>query len=157
MRAASRRDRFRPEEAGDARIVWTSCGERLECAHVQVPVDWSHPRRDTITLAVMRDVGSDPDRRIGSLFWNPGGPGGSLEQVRAEGKNLDAQLEGRFDIVGWDLRGTGESTHVRCFESETAAEQFFHDWEIPFTTSSSGRMTRKTAHRTRRGGALEAC
>src|SRR5262249_57406352 len=38
-----------PEEAGDARIVWTSCGERLECAHVQVPVDWSHPRRDTIT------------------------------------------------------------------------------------------------------------
>jgi len=143
-----------PEEAGEARIAWTSCGERLECAHVQVPLDWNHSRRKTITLAVIRHLASDPDRRIGSLFWNPGGPGGSLEQVRAEGKNLDAQFEGRFDIVGWDLRGTGESTHVRCFEDETGAEHFFRDWELPFTTSSSRRILLKTAVLARRCRAL---
>ena len=143
-----------PEEAAEARIAWTNCGERLECAHVQVPLDWNHPRRSKITLAVIRHLASDPERRIGSLFWNPGGPGGSLEQVRAEGKNFDAQFQGRFDIIGWDLRGTGESTHVRCFEGETAAEQFFRDWELPFTTSSSWRTLRKTAVLARRCRAL---
>jgi len=121
-------------------IAWTSCGQRLECARVQVPLDWNRPNEAEITLAVIRHLASRPEQRIGSLFWNPGGPGGSLDRVRDEGGTLDAQFHGRFDIVGWDIRGSGESTHVLCFDSQSDADAFFRDWALPFTTSSSSRI-----------------
>ena len=129
------------EETAKARIAWTGCGERVECARVRVPLRWSHPHGRKITLAVIRHLASQPERRIGSLFWNPGGPGGSLDRVKNDGERLDVILQGRFDLVGWDLRGTGESTLVRCFRSEELAQRFFHDWALPFTTASSRRAT----------------
>jgi pimeloyl-ACP methyl ester carboxylesterase len=142
------------EETAKARITWTGCGERLECARVRVPLRWSHPHGRKITLALIRHLASQPERRIGSLFWNPGGPGGSLDRVRNDGERLDVILQGRFDLVGWDLRGTGESTHVRCFRSEELAQRFFRDWALPFTTASSRRTLRKMAALARRCHAL---
>ena len=63
-----------------------------------------------------RHLASDPDRRIGSLFLNPGGPGDSgVDAVTGQGEALDAITAGRFDVVGWDLRGTGRSAPVSCF------------------------------------------
>jgi hypothetical protein len=44
---------------------------------VQVPLDYDQPNGATISLAVVRLPASDPAHRIGSLFLNPGGPGGS--------------------------------------------------------------------------------
>src|SRR4051812_35336518 len=56
---------------------WSSCGDRgAECGTVRVPLDWAEPDGDRITLAVSRLPAADPDRRIGVLFFNPGGPGG---------------------------------------------------------------------------------
>src|SRR5262245_18255739 len=136
------------------RIAWASCGEHLECASVRVPLDWDHPNGEKITLAVIRHLASDPARRIGSLFWNPGGPGGSLERVRVEAESFDARFQGRFDIVGWDIRGGGDSTHVRCFDSQESADTFFRDWALPFTTPSSLPILEKTADLASRCGAL---
>jgi hypothetical protein len=42
-----------------------------------VPLDWEHPNGRSIQLAVIRYLASKPKRRIGSLFINPGGPGGT--------------------------------------------------------------------------------
>ena len=47
-------------------INWTSCGERLSCADVSVPVDWSNPDGEQVTLAVIRQTASKPDQRIGT-------------------------------------------------------------------------------------------
>ena len=89
---------------------------RLECAHVRVPLDWDRPDGAKITLKVVRHLASRPEQRIGSLFVNFGGPGvAGAATVQATGKFLDRLGGGRFDVVGWDPRGTGESTHVRCF------------------------------------------
>jgi hypothetical protein len=55
-------------------IAWTPCGPQLECARVQVPLDWRHRSGRKIELAVIRHLASRPDQRIGSLFLNPGGP-----------------------------------------------------------------------------------
>ena len=102
-----------PAAARGARggIAWAACGERLECAQVQVPLDWSKPRGRTITLAVARHLASDPAHRIGSLLVNPGGPGDSgITEVFSRGAQLDALTQGRFDVVGWDPRGSGSST-----------------------------------------------
>ena len=36
------------------RIAWKACGDGLQCARVQVPLDWSRPGGPTITLSVIR-------------------------------------------------------------------------------------------------------
>ena len=106
-------------EAAVARIDWSQCGTgqaRLECAKVQVPLDWDRPDGAKITLSVARYLASRPAQLIGSLFVNFGGPGvAGAAPVKEGGALLDGLGGGRFDVVGWDPRGTGESTHVRCF------------------------------------------
>jgi pimeloyl-ACP methyl ester carboxylesterase len=73
---------------------------------------------------------SKPARRIGTLFINPGGPGGSGRGfVFAVGAFLDAQLGGRFDIVGFDPRGVGRSDPLHCFDSRAALGAFL--WRLP--------------------------
>ncbi|WP_026425167.1 alpha/beta fold hydrolase [Actinokineospora inagensis] len=96
---------------------WTPCGaEGAECGSVQVPLDWAHPNGSRITIALTRLSAADPAHRVGVLLFNPGGPGGSgVELVRDYGKELFPQsLRDRFDLVGFDPRGVGESTPVKC-------------------------------------------
>ena len=59
-------------------IRWKTCedDERLQCATYAVPLDYRHPEAGTVRLAVNRLPAKGPGR-IGSLFLNPGGPGGS--------------------------------------------------------------------------------
>jgi pimeloyl-ACP methyl ester carboxylesterase len=113
--------------AGTAKkgIAWHGCGKRLQCAKVRVPLNWDHPRGRKIKLAVIRHLASRPGKRIGSLFFNPGGPGESgVSFVRDAGDLLDAYGRGRFNVVSWDPRGSAAaapdrpgpvSTPVRCF------------------------------------------
>ena len=73
-----------------ARIDWSKCGARLECARVRVPLGWDRPDGAKITLAVIRYLASRPEQRFGSLFLNFGGPGvAGVASVAAAGKNLD--------------------------------------------------------------------
>ena len=61
----------------------------------------------------------DPAQRIGSLIFNPGGPGGAALYPRRASRRAatpvftDAVLD-HFDVIGMDPRGTGTSTPVRC-------------------------------------------
>jgi pimeloyl-ACP methyl ester carboxylesterase len=135
-------------------VGWRNCGEALECATVRVPLDWDRPSGRRIKLAVIRHLASRPGKRIGSLFVNPGGPGGSVDEVRVDGENLDAASHGRFNVVGWDIRGAGASTHVRCFRNERSRAKFFRNWSIPNTRRASLRMLQKTAGLSRRCGRL---
>jgi pimeloyl-ACP methyl ester carboxylesterase len=135
-------------------IAWRPCGKQLQCARVRVPLDWSRPAGPKISLAVIRRPAADPARRIGSLFVNPGGPGGSVQQVRRDGAQLERSVNGRFDIVGWDIRGAGASTHIRCFHSQRAADRFFAGWSVPTTLRASPTALRRMAALARRCAAL---
>src|SRR3954451_18708587 len=68
-------------QAAPSRLHWTPChaeaGPSFECAVAEVPLDYDRPRGDTISLALTRLPATDPEHRVGSLFLNPGGPGGS--------------------------------------------------------------------------------
>lgn len=92
------------------KIDWTSCGPD-KCATVLVPLDYAHPETQAITLS-LRKKPATKSPKIGTLFLNPGGPGGSgMDLVDGfETKGLE-----RFDLVGWDPRGVGESTPVVCY------------------------------------------
>jgi hypothetical protein len=62
------------------KVSWSKCYAFLgsfECGTVQVPLDYDRPAGATISLAVVRLPATDQAHRIGSLFLNPGGPGGS--------------------------------------------------------------------------------
>ena len=132
--------------SADARIGWKGCGKGLQCARVRVPLDWARPGMGTISLAVIRHRASGPGRRIGSLFLNFGGPGvPGVSMVKgASESDLDAVGGGRFDLVSWDPRGTGESTHARCFVNDRAQARFWGpDWSTPTTRRESVRYLPK--------------
>ena len=109
-------------------IKWKRCGVRLDCARVRVPLVWADPGGANITLAVIRHLASKPRERIGTLFFNPGGPGvsgvDSLKDAFTS-RLLDQAGGGRFDVVSWDIRGSGASTHVTCFRDEQSARRFW--------------------------------
>ena len=92
-------------------LDWGSCGEgfeAFECATAVVPLDYDRPKGKQITLALARLPAADPSRKIGSLFLNPGGPGGSGRRLRAGGAGpflYSDEVRARFDLVGFDPRG----------------------------------------------------
>jgi pimeloyl-ACP methyl ester carboxylesterase len=92
--------------AGD--IEWESCGGGAQCAVVDVPVDYGDPDGETLPLSVTR-VEATGDR-IGPLFDNPGGPGGTAGDFAVDlSFGLPEEITERFDIVGVDPRGLGAS------------------------------------------------
>jgi pimeloyl-ACP methyl ester carboxylesterase len=136
-------------------IAWTPCGalKQIQCAHIRVPLDWDQPGGRTISLSVIRHLASKPQQRLGSIFVNPGGPGGSgVDLVRDNGAGLDAWGDGRFDVVSWDPRGTNASTPVRCFHSKRSEARFWQGAAIPTTRADSERFRRRTAALARRCG-----
>lgn len=115
-------------------ITWSSCFQQFgpfQCGSLAVPLDYSDSDSEhatTISIAVARLPASDPQHRIGSLFINPGGPGGSgVDVVLAAPFLFSADVLARFDIVGFDPRGIFRSTQLQCFNS--AAE-----WGPAFTS-----------------------
>ncbi len=105
---------------------------------MHVPLNGARPGGPDITIAVIRHIASRPHRRIGSLFVNGGGASGSLELVRSEGARFDAMGQGRFDVVGWALRGgAGADPIVRCFADQRSRERFWDGLSIPTTRAQS--------------------
>ena len=92
-------------------------GKGAQCARLTVPLDYSKPGGDTITLGVLRKPAGSPDKRIGALVINPGGPGaaGMPTAARLATQEKNTELGQRFDFVGFDPRGVGASEPaVRC-------------------------------------------
>jgi pimeloyl-ACP methyl ester carboxylesterase len=115
--AATTRDTGPLAEFYNQRPAWKECPreERFECARVKVPLDYSKPAGEKIELAVIRLRAANKDRRVGSLLLNPGGPGSSGVQYARNADDVTSDaLRERFDIVGFDPRGVGESTPVKC-------------------------------------------
>lgn len=94
-------------------VNWTSCGGGDSCANVWVPLDYNDPNSQAITLALKRSRATDQANRRGSLFINPGGPGGSgIDYLDYVG--LDASVSKLYDVIGFDPRGVARSTPVDC-------------------------------------------
>lgn len=111
------------------KLNWQRCAppqQDFQCSSARVPRSYSHPHRSKIHLAVIRHPATDPAHRVGTLFLNFGGPGQSIPNFNAGVFDLfiPKALQRRFDIVGWDLRGLGQSTAVQCFDSQADENKF---------------------------------
>lgn len=100
------------------KLRWYACGTGLECTTVKLPLDYDKPKGAKTEVALLRVKARDRKRRIGSLFVNPGGPGGSSVEIAAAASQLFGNnILDRFDVVGMDPRGTNFSQQVKCFSS----------------------------------------
>jgi pimeloyl-ACP methyl ester carboxylesterase len=100
--------------SGTRSLSWHSCtaqGASLQCASLQVPLDYSHPDGRKITLALSEvPATAPPSKRQGVLLVNPGGPGGSgLSLAAFVAQGLDPAVASEYDIIGFDTRGVGSS------------------------------------------------
>ncbi len=127
-----------PVEAPEVPVLaWHSCTEPdqagFDCASANVPLDYQQPAGPTISLALIRHRATQPGRRIGSLFFNPGGPGGSGVQALAKwSERFPLAVRQRFDLISWDSRGIGASTAVSCFATKQEALDFFASTPVGF-------------------------
>ena len=97
-------------EASAERIDLFPCGGGIECGLLDVPADYRNPGAGSTKIAVNVRRANSPDERIGYLFVNPGGPGGSgLKLARNSERVFAEELLLRFDVVGFDPRGVGVS------------------------------------------------
>jgi len=101
--------------------AWRSCGGKLQCATLTVPVDYSQPDGEQVGLAVARLRATQPARRLGSLVFNFGGPGDAgTETLPGYAQQIPAAVRARYDLVSFDPRGTGKSRPVECIDAATA-------------------------------------
>ncbi len=99
------------------RIAWKPCPDnhQARCGRLRVPLDWAALHGRTIGLAVARRPADHPRRRVGTLFFNPGGPGdGGVQYVVQAARVFSPARLARFDLVALDPRGVGASTPIRC-------------------------------------------
>lgn len=110
-------------------LDWASCGGELDCTTVTAPLNWSDPAAGEIELSVVRHR-AEASEPLGSLLTNPGGPGASgVSLVRDSLSYAVGQpLIENYDVIGFDPRGVGESTAVRCFD---AADMDAYLFDIP--------------------------
>ena len=135
-------------------LVWTDCpdgatGTAFQCATVTVPLDYDHPQGKTITVALKKLPSTSPSPR-GSVFLNPGGPGGSgISLINAQAGlyktgGLSGVLE-NYDVIGFDPRGIGQSTPITCWSPEDVQAIVAGRAQAPsqLTTGSAGDIVAK--------------
>ena len=125
-------------------LRWKACGDAgAQCATAKVPQDYDNPTGTQYKLAVARVPAQDKAHRIGSLFFNFGGPGGTavdfLQQAGTGG--LFDNLNQRFDIVGFDPRGVGQSQpSIDCKANQETQGIYSQPFTTPFNLDEAALL-----------------
>ena len=131
-------------------LNWKPCAfadAGSQCATAHVPRDYDHPNGDKLSIDVAKSPATGPGKKIGSLFFNFGGPGAfAAPYVEFFGHDLFPVLNERFDIVGMDPRGTDidlDSENSIYCNTDPETGGFY---SMPFTTPfnlDAGQLIRK--------------
>jgi pimeloyl-ACP methyl ester carboxylesterase len=98
-------------------LPWQPCTGQLaglQCASLQVPLNYADPGGRKITIALSMVPATAPTaQQQGVMLVNPGGPGEPGRSLAASvAAGLSPQVAATYDIVGFDPRGTGGSSPV---------------------------------------------
>ncbi len=137
------------------RLGWSECGPdfgesrgprwvRFDCTRATVPLDYDSPRGPQIQVALKRVRTVEETAKIGTLFINPGGPGGSgVDFASFAWALFPKSILNRFDIVGFDPRGVARSNALVCFSSFQELDTVFAGTEpFPVTTAQYRKLGR---------------
>lgn len=119
----------------DQDVAWEKCSGSFDCATISVPLDYDNPSGTSIEIAMLRRPAKG--EALGSLFINPGGPGGSgIDMAMSANYYFSEDIRENFDIIGFDPRGVGQSTPVDCVDDatldrllETSYDESDADWK----------------------------
>jgi pimeloyl-ACP methyl ester carboxylesterase len=119
---------------GGQTLNWQACAPAgWQCATFKAPRDYGNPHAGFVKIAVTRLPATDQANRIGALFVNYGGPGGSaVDRTQANGAaRFGPAITKDFDLVAFDPRGVGQSTpSIDC----KADQESLGIYSKPFTT-----------------------
>jgi len=125
-------------------LEWTTCdGNALQCAELEVPVNYSDPGGEKILLSLIRHPSLEPSQTE-SILINPGGPGGSgVEGLPRliEASTVPGRILRRYNLVSFDPRGVGESAAVVCEGLRPAGPA-----EFPISTASIAASLERRAN-----------
>ncbi|KAL8799821.1 MAG: hypothetical protein Q9182_005616 [Xanthomendoza sp. 2 TL-2023] len=104
-----------------SRIRWTNCSASdkpgIQCGFISVPLDYKNKELGVVELAMVRLSPPRP-ARLGTLFFNPGGPGVAASTyvlAAAQGPPYFGQtVLDYYEIIGLDPRGVGMSHPIKC-------------------------------------------
>ena len=117
-----------------------------ECGMLSVPVDWDNvddPDGDVAQIALLRIKATG--EKIGSLVINPGGPGKSGKESAAQmWGRFPAELQERFDLVGFDPRGVASSTPAVWCNSDADHDRLRADNVVEYTPEGVAHLEKLT-------------
>ncbi len=125
------------------KVSWTNCGVRILCGKVKVPTNWNAPNSGSLSLAVAYRA-ADIAKPLGSIVFNPGGPGASgydwiLQSVDYLGTK---NLRSHFNMVGFDPRGVGQSEpKVKCLDAKKTDQMLYSDNGLPLGSPQDIKAT----------------
>jgi pimeloyl-ACP methyl ester carboxylesterase len=125
-------------------LTWRRCQDikRTLCATADVPLDYDDPTGPTTRIALAKKPATDPGARLGTLFVNPGGPGGPARDFApAAASLLGRTVARRYDVIGIDPRGVGESSPIRC-RTELPDNPPKVSWSFPHTRAEARKTWR---------------
>ena len=130
------------------KLTWSECKGKdragMQCAQAQVPLDYKKPGGKTITISMLK-VPAKSGKPTGSLFVNPGGPGGSgIEKAASLSKSLKPEILDKYDVVGFDPRGVDASTPVKCADA-AALNMFIFDADYDLSTAKGRQQQQEEA------------
>lgn len=108
------------EQLEAQKISWSACGSN-ECGTLEVPINYQDLSEGTIELALEKAAATGDS--IGSLVVNPGGPGAPGTDMATQASDyFPAKLRESYDIIGFDPRGTGDSSPIDCLTDDEVDE-----------------------------------
>lgn len=119
--------------------LWSDCAgsnSKARCGDIEVPLNWDKPAEGTIKIAVAINPTDNP-KTSPYLLMNPGGPGASGRDWITE--NIDSlgteKLRSHFNLVGFDPRGVGASSAIKCYDTKKTLDFFYNP--SPYETGSA--------------------
>lgn len=102
----------------------SSCPDSMQCDFFSVPEDYNNDTGKMVKIHYGIHKATDIENRIGILVFNFGGPGG--EAVSGTNwmveEKLPVEILARFDVIGMDPRGTGQSAFAKELTDCAVAE-----------------------------------
>ncbi|MGI8435036.1 MAG: alpha/beta fold hydrolase [Nocardioidaceae bacterium] len=134
-----------PRSVATATAAAAARAPTLLCTTARVPLDYDDPTGPTTRLFLSKLPASHPAQRIGSLFVNPGGPGGNAAGFAPYAAHLlGAGVHQRFDVIGIDPRGVGGSVQVQCHTADRPVP--YPNAAFPWTPGQVKVQLRYNAH-----------
>ena len=115
--------------------TWKPCpnNKSSKCGTILVPTNWAKPSGSSLKLAVAWRP-ADKSKPLGSILFNPGGPGSpAYDWIAEPGDGVGtANLRSNYNIVAFDPRGVGRSQPtVKCLDAKGNDELFYGDQTHP--------------------------